>query len=98
MNSQLIVGWLAILVPLFATTTIVALSVRSARGRAVNYRRVLSGFAFGTAAFYAMIWLITMFIWVFAILIDFEWLPDRYFVWLFESLTAPWRFLLSLAT
>lgn len=98
MNTQLLVGWVAILVPLFGTAIILALSVRSVRGRAVNYCRVLSGFVFGTAAFYAMIWLVTMFIWVFAILIDLEWLPDRYFVWLFESLTTPWRLLLNLVT
>lgn len=98
MNAQLFVGWLAILLPVFVTATILTLSARSVRGRPVNYGRVASGFVLGTAAFHAMFWLLTMFMWVFAILIDFEWLPDRYFVWLFESLAAPWKPMFNLVS
>lgn len=98
MNSQLLVGWLTILLPLVVTASIFILSIRSVSDRPVNYGRVLSGFVYGTVAFYAMIWFLTMFMWVFAILIDLEWLPDRYFVWVFDSLAAPWRLLFNLVS
>lgn len=98
MNAQLLVGWLAILLPLVVTTSILVLSIRSVSDRPVNYSRVVSGCVYGTIAFYALLWMVTMFVWVFAILIDLEWLPDRYFVWLFESLATPWRPLFNLVS
>lgn len=91
MNAQLIVGWLAIILPLVVTVSILVFSIRSASGRSTNYGRVLLGFVCGTVASYAMIWLLTMFMWVFSILIDLDWLPDWYLAWLFESLTIPWK-------
>ncbi len=95
MNTQLLVGWIAILLPLAATSAILFLPTRSAGENPVGYRRTAIDLIAGTTMLHAMVWFVTMFVWVFAILIDLEWLPDRYFVWMFDALLAPWRSLLG---
>lgn len=96
MNPQLVVGWLAILLSLLVVTGTLFVAARSVGAKPVSVHRVMSGLVIGTTAFYAMIWIVVMFCWVFAILIDLDWLPDRYFVWIFQSLMAPWYWLWSL--
>ncbi len=90
MNAQLAVGWLAILLSFLIATGTLFAAARSVGAKPVSVRRVMSGLAIGTLAFYAIVWMAVMFLWVWAILIDLEWLPDRYFVWIFQALAAPW--------
>ncbi len=98
MNTQLLVGWIAILLPLAATSAILFLPTRSARENLVGYRRTAIDLIAGTTMLHTMVWFVTMFVWVLVIVADFEWLPDRYFVWVFESLAAPWRLLFGLVS
>lgn len=95
MNPQLAVGWLAILLPFLVATAALFAAARSVGAKPVSARRVIFGLAIGTAAFHAIVWMVVMFFWVWAIVIDIDWLPDRYFVWIFQSLIAPWQWLWS---
>jgi hypothetical protein len=95
MNSQLAVGWLAILFSFALAAGALYAAARSVGAKPVTARRVMSGLAIGTVAHYVMLWMIVTILWTFTIVIELEWLLGRHFVWIFQSLLAPWQWLWS---